>query len=52
VTQRTLGETICVRGWTHMVRPPVGYTEELKRQQVAAFGYHDWRLSHYAEDST
>jgi hypothetical protein len=50
VTQKTIGETICVRGLTHMVRPPVGYTEELKRQQIAAFGYHDRRLSHYEED--
>jgi len=50
VTQETIAETICVRGWTHMVRPPVGYTEELKRQQIAAFGYHDRRLSHYEED--
>jgi len=32
------------------VRPAVGYTEELKRQQMAAFGYHDRRLSHYEED--
>jgi hypothetical protein len=50
VTQKTIAETICVRGWTQMVRPPVGYTEELKRQQIAAFGYHDRRLSHYEED--
>jgi hypothetical protein len=50
VPQKTIGETICVRGWTHMVRPPVGYTEELKRQQIAAFGYRDRRLSHYEED--
>jgi hypothetical protein len=32
VTQKTIAQTICVRGWTHIVRPPVGYTEELKRQ--------------------
>ena len=50
VTQKTIGETICVRGWTHMVRPPLGYSEELKRQQIAALGYHDRRLSHYEED--
>jgi len=37
-------------GWTRIVRPAVGYTEELKRQQMAAFGYHDRRLSHYEED--
>jgi hypothetical protein len=50
VTQKTIAETICVRGWTHVVRPPVGYTEELKRQQIAAFGYDDRRLSHDEED--
>ena len=50
VMQKTIGETICVRRWTHMVRPPVGYTVELKRQQIAAFGYRDRRLSHYEED--
>ena len=50
--QRTIGETICTRGWTRMVRPPVQYTEELKRQQVRTFGYDDRRLSHYEEDST
>jgi hypothetical protein len=32
------------------VRPPVQYTEELKRQQIRTFGYHDRRLSHYEED--
>ena len=44
VTQKTSGETICIPGWTRMVRPAVGYTEELKRQQMAAFRYHDRRL--------
>ena len=46
VTQKTIGETICTRGWTRMVRPPVHYTGELKRQQIRAFGYDDRRLSH------
>jgi hypothetical protein len=50
VTQTTIGETICARGWTRMVRPPVQYTEELKRQQIRTFGYHDRRLSQYEED--
>jgi hypothetical protein len=50
VTQKTIGETICTRGWTRMVRPPVHYTGELKRQQIRAFGYDDRRLSHYEED--
>jgi hypothetical protein len=38
VTQGTIGETICVRGWTRIVRPPAEYTEELKRRQIRAFG--------------
>jgi hypothetical protein len=49
VTQKTIGETICACGWSRMVRPPVQYTEELKRQ-IRTFGYHDRRLSHYEED--
>jgi hypothetical protein len=50
VTQKTIGETICARGWTRMVRPPVQYTEELKRRQIRTFGYDDRRLSQYEED--
>jgi hypothetical protein len=50
VTQKTIGETICVPGWTRMVRPPAGYTEELKRRQIAGRGYQDRRLSRYEED--
>jgi len=50
VAQKTIGETICIRGWTRMVRPPVGYTEELKRRQIAGLGYRDRKLSHYEED--
>ena len=26
VTQETIGATICIRGWTKTVRPPVSYT--------------------------
>jgi hypothetical protein len=50
VTPKTIGETICARGWTRLVRPPVQYTEELKRQQIRTFGYDDRRLSQYEED--
>jgi len=53
VTQKTIGERRSApRGWTRMMRPPVQYTEELKRQQICTFGYDDRRLSHYEEDST
>lgn len=50
VTQENIGETICVRGWTRTVRPPAGYTEALKRRQIAEYGYADRRLGHYEED--
>jgi hypothetical protein len=50
VGQATIGDTICVPGWTRTVRPPVYYTEDLKRRQIGAFGYSDHRLGHYQED--
>ena len=50
VTARTIGATICVRDWTRTVRPPLSYTEDIKRWQIRAYGYRDRRLSHYEED--
>jgi hypothetical protein len=50
VTPATIGTTICVRGWTRTVRPPVEFTEELKRRQIGTFGYGDRRLGDYEED--
>ena len=37
VTQATIGVTICVRGWTRTVRPPVDYTNALKVRQMRAY---------------
>src|SRR5258708_214889 len=37
VTQATIGRTICVRGWTATIRPPVSYTSALKRKQMTAY---------------
>ena len=34
VTQSNIGSTICVRGWTRTVRPPLSYTSKLKREQM------------------
>ena len=49
VTQATIGSTICRRGWTRTVRPPVSYTNDLKHK-----GLHAYRLrgppSRYQED--
>jgi hypothetical protein len=50
VMQETIATTICVRRWTATVRPPEEYTEDLKRRQIAAFGYADRRMRSYTED--
>jgi hypothetical protein len=38
VSQATIGATICRRGWTRTIRPPVTYTNALKRQGLSAYG--------------
>jgi hypothetical protein len=49
VTQANIDQTICVSGWTATVRPPETYTEPLKYQQMAAYGYTG-PASGYEED--
>jgi hypothetical protein len=49
VTQRTIGSTICVHGWTKTIRPSVSYTNRLKLVQMRQ--YHETgRPSRYEED--
>ncbi|WP_329072556.1 hypothetical protein [Amycolatopsis sp. NBC_01480] len=50
VTQATIGSTICVSGWTATVRPPTSYTNALKKQGIADYGYKDTNMSDYEED--
>ena len=50
VTQATIGSTICVRGWTATVRPPVSYTDGLKATGIIAYGYADTNPANYEED--
>ncbi|MEY9855663.1 hypothetical protein ABH935_001267 [Catenulispora sp. GAS73] len=50
VTQDTIDSTICVSGWTATVRPPTSYTNALKVQQIAEYGYSDTSTSDYEED--
>jgi len=38
VTQAHIHATICVRGWTKTVRPPVDYTNALKLKQMREYG--------------
>jgi hypothetical protein len=50
VTQATIGSTICVSGRTSTVRPPTSYTNPLKVQQIAQYGYSDTSTADYEED--
>lgn len=50
VTQANIHSTICVSGWTATIRPPVSYTDQLKRQQIRAYGYTDTNPADYEED--
>jgi len=38
VTQATIRSTICRRGWTRTIRPPVSYTNDLKRKGLRQYG--------------
>ena len=49
VTQATIHGTICVSGWTRTIRPPVSYTNGLKRKQMQEYG-ETGPLSGYQED--
>lgn len=50
VTQENISRTICVRGYTKTVRPPVQYTQDLKVRQIVEYGYKDTNLASYEED--
>ena len=39
VTQATVRKTICARGWTRTIRPPVEYTNDLKLRQLREYGF-------------
>ncbi len=49
VTQANIRSTICRRGWTATIRPPVDYTNDLKRKQMRQYG-ETGSLSDYQED--
>lgn len=48
VTQANIDSTVCVKGYTHTIRPSVNYTESLKKKQVSKLA--DKVLNHYEED--
>jgi len=47
VTQANIHQTICVRGWTATIRPPLSYTNTLKKRQLQAVRYTDKNPVHY-----
>jgi len=49
VRQKTIKKTICVKGWTKKIRPPVSYTNKLKLQQMQQYG-ETGSPSDYEED--
>ena len=49
-TQATLVTTVCKSGWTKTIRPPASYTDQLKREQIAAYGDTDTHSGDYEED--
>jgi hypothetical protein len=49
VTQANIRSTICHHGWTTTIRPPVDYTNALKRRQMRQYGLTG-QLSDYQED--
>ena len=50
VNQSNVQQTVCVLGWTSTVRPPMTYTEDLKKTQIVEYGYADKNLQDYEED--
>jgi hypothetical protein len=49
VTQANIRSTVCKRGWTATIRPPVSYTNALKRKQMRQYG-ETGSTSDYQED--
>jgi hypothetical protein len=51
ITQENIHETICNPRWsTKSIRPEASYTNRLKVEQIAEYGYSDSRVRDYEED--
>lgn len=47
VSQETIKQTVCVKGWTSTVRPPVSYTNSIKRKLLPkGKTVRDYELDH------
>jgi hypothetical protein len=51
ISQENIQDTICNPRWsTRSIRPPVHYTDQLKREQLGEYGYADTNPRDYEED--
>jgi hypothetical protein len=50
VTQANIRATICKKGWTRTIRPPVSYTNRLKHQLMRKYGVAGESLKAYELD--
>jgi hypothetical protein len=50
VTQANIRNTICIKGYTKTIRPPAGYTNRLKKRQIAQYGYGHANPKAFEED--
>ena len=50
VTQENIKSTVCKKGYTASVRPPISYTEPLKKKDIALYGYAVTKLADYEMD--
>src|SRR5476649_2698338 len=50
VTQDNIDQTICHAGFTKTIRPPVSYTNRLKKKQILEYGFQDTNMRDYEED--
>lgn len=50
ITQSNIQTTVCIKGYTKTVRPPVYFTNSLKKKQIIEYGYDDTNPTHYEED--
>lgn len=50
VTQANIRDTVCTKGWTRTIRPPVGYTNKLKKRQIREYAMAEKDPRAYEED--
>jgi hypothetical protein len=50
VTQANIRGTICRKGWTRTIRPPVSYTNRLKHQLMRKYGVGDGNMRDFELD--